>query len=482
MIAIDNIKGDIEWRKCKRSLLYYLENYVYIEDRISQQIIKWGRHEHLIQLIRLIQMWRDAVPRVPLSVVIYKSRQVYCTTLVCAITQWLLSFHQSTKIEYQSENQSVATEMLLRNVFINEHLPSYLRLNMFPNQDSILGFPATGGKITAMPSTPSAGRTSDATMVVCDEWEKHPYAEDGYASVRPAMARGGLFIGCSTIDKANLDSFPKKIWVEAKQGKNGFIPLFWDYFCVPGRDDATYARDTAGMPDWRREGEYPRNESELMSPPQAMGYFNHEILSKVLAECRDPVEQRYGGIIKIYTPSITNRNFVMAVDSSEGAEDPAVGIISDAQTDEDVACFSGKMSLDQQAKMVWELYQEYNQPLVCVERNASGLTLIEKLGNLGVKNWYYSDKERKKPGWYTGSQGINRERILQELAEEVHLRRKRIPIKDCVLQMFDFAWVNGRPQAIRGRHDDWVMCEAILGQAKKQVNTGIKITTAKYRG
>jgi len=172
----------------------------------------------------------------------------------------------------------------------------------------------------------------------------------------------------------------------------------------------------------------------------------------------------------------------MAVDASEGVEDPAIGIVADAQTEEDVACFNGKMSLDQQAKLTFELYQEYNEPLLCVERNASGLTLIEKLNNLGVKNWYYSDKDRKKQGWYTGGRGTNREMMLQEFAESVHLRRKRIPIKDCVLQMFDFAWIDGKPQAVRGKHDDWVMCEAILSQARKQVNFGIKITSAKYRG
>jgi len=471
--------ADLEWRKCKISLLYYLTNYVWIQDRIGQQIIRWQKEwAHLLELVDLVQGWRDAVPRHPLYILIFKSRQVGATTTLTGIANWLLHFHESTKVEYQSEGEDVANEMADRNRFISEHHPEWLKLSRLPDQKDLIGFPASHGRLVAMPSTESAGRTSDATLIVCDEWEKHRYAEEGFASVRPAMARGGLFIGCSTIDKTNLETFPKKIWNDAKKGINGFIPIFWGYHVVPGRDETTYARDTAGMPDWMREGEYPRDESELMKPPKAMGYFNHEILDKILNECRNPVEQRYDGLVKIYTGTTTNRKFIMALDASEGKDDPSCCIVSDAETNEDVACYHGKISLDQQAKLAWDFYKEYNEPLVCPERNASGLTLIEKLTNLGVKNWYYSDKDRQKIGWYTGSRGENRTFMLQEFAEEVHLRRKRIPIKDVVLQMYDFAWINNKPQAIKGRHDDWVMCEAILNQAKKQTGGGIRITTA----
>ena len=476
-------RKNIEWLKCKKSLLYYLTHYVYIQDRVSQAIVRWNpKWEHLLELVRLVQVWRDRVPREPMSVIIFKSRQVGASTVIAAITTWVVQFHESSKVELQSEKADVANEMLSRNRFINDHHPDFLKLSMHPNQADVMGFPATNSVIVAMPSTPSAGRTSDATVVVPDEWENHPYAEEGYSAVRPAMARGGLFIGCSTIDKTNMDSFPKRVWNDAKQGKNGFIPLFWGYFVVPGRDERTYQRDTGGMPDWMREGEYPRDERELMAPPAATGFFNHSILNQMLPECVEPLEYRYGSTVRIYKKSIATRNFVLAIDASEGRDDPSVCLVADAQTDEDVACFHGKISLDEQAKYAMEFYREYNEPLVCVERNASGLTLIEKLVNLGVTNWYYSDEQRKKPGFYTASRGVTRDQILQELAEEVHLRRKRIPIKDAVLQFYDFAWINGKAQAVRGKHDDWVMCEAILNQAKKQVGHGIRFTSAKYRG
>lgn len=482
---------DIEWRKCKRSLLYYLSNYVWIQDRIKQAIVHWESWEHLLQLVNLVQEWADADVKYPLSVVIFKSRQVGATTTICGIAKWLASFFQSTKVEFESETGEIANEMLTRIKFINEREPNFFRLKMFPSQDNIIGYPASNAKLVAMGSTATAGRASDTTMVVNDEWETHPYAVQSFGATRPAMMRGGIFIGNTTINKqraGDVDerspdfSLPQKIYTDAKQGRNNFIPLFWGYFSVPGRTDETWQRDTAGMPDWQKEAEYPRTEAEMLAPSKTTGYFNHDVLEKYLQECRDPIEQRYGGLLKIYTPPVTSRKFCFAIDPSEGQDDPSAGIIADSQTDEDVACFHGKISIDEQAKVAHELYKEYNEPLIAVERNASGLTLIDKLENLGVKNWFYGNRDRDMKGWYTGSRGVNRDQILLEFAESVHLRRKRIPIKDCINQMFDFAWVNGRPQAVRGKHDDWIMCEAILGQVLKEKSGTIKFATTKYRG
>ena len=463
------------------SLLYYLKNYVLIQDRLRQEILKWEPWPHLCELVKLIQDWHDQpVPRKPLYIVIIKSRQVGASTTLSGIANWMVSFFESSKVVQQSENERVAFEKLDRCRFIFEHHPQFLKFTVNPNQSDFIGIPATNGKIITLPSTEDAGRSTDATMVDCDEWERHRNAREGFAAVKPAMAKGGLFIGTTTVDKNNIDSFPKEIWREAKQGKNGFVPLFWGYFVVPGRTEETYQLDTRGLSDWRREAEYPQNEKEALSAPKTTSYFNTDVLESMLKECRDPVDVRYGGLMRIFTPPISTRKFAFAIDSSEGMDDPSVGIVMDLQTDEDVACFNGKLSLEEQAKFALELYRYYNEPLISVERNGSGLTLIEKLNNLGITNWYYSDKERRKEGWYTAGRGLNRDVMLTQLAETIHLRRKRIPIKDCVQEMFNFIWRKGKPQAVTGGHDDWVMCEAQLGQIAKNLPTGgIKFSSFK---
>ena len=466
----------LEWAKCRLSLLHYLSNHIWIQDRIAQDVIRWQPWPHLKNLVALIQDWANQPIREPLFLIIFKSRQVGASTTVTAIANWMVGFFESSKVIMQSQRAREASEMLDRSRFINDHLPPFLRMKLLPDQQDVIGVPATNGLIRSLPSTEQTGRSTDVTMVICDEWEFHfddpEKARDAFAAIKPTMAKGGLFIGVTTVDKNRKDSLPQEIYLGAKQGKNGFIPLFWDYFVVPGRTEATYQRDTQGLPDYRREAEYPRNEREAFSPPKQTGFFNHDVLARMIDECREPVETRYGGKVRIYIPSITTRKFILAIDPSEGQEDPSVGIISDAQTNEDCACFDGYIPLDEQAKIALELYRYYNEPLVIVERNASGLTLIEKMKNLGITNWFYSDKERRKEGWYTGAWGISRDRILIDLSEQIGLRQKRIPMKDCVLGLFDFAWIDGKPQAVKGRHDDWVMCEAIGYQAFKSMPKG----------
>lgn len=476
---------DKEWRKCRKSLLYYLTHYVYIQDRVNNCIERWNPEwKHQLELVNLVQAWADKTPREPMYIVIFKSRQVGASTTICGIGNWLM-LSQSSKVIYQSKDERTAGEMLDRSKFIADHHPPYLRLKMFPNQDDIIGFPATNSKMVTVASKDDAGRATDATFVACDEWENHPFAREGFAAIKPPIDRGGLFIGASTVKKTDASTFPKEIWYGAKEGRNAFIPIFWDYFVVPGRDERTYHIHTAGMPDWQKEQEYPRSEKEALSPPKSVGVFNHDALEKMLQEVRNPVDERYGGKVKIYTPSSTSRKFIFAIDSSQGMDDPSVGIISDTQTGEDAAYFRGKISLDEQAKLAYELYKEYNEPLIAVERNACGLTLIEKLINLGVKNWYYQDEQAKKlnkPGWYT-PMGTIREKMVNEYAEEINLRRKRIPNKDCVLEHFNFVWLDNKAQARQGAHDDFVMCEAIVNQMLKDVpkNTPIKFYNFKYK-
>ncbi len=467
------------------SLLYYLSNYVKVQDATGQRVINWKPHSHLLHLIELVQGWAESIPRKPIYIIIFKARQVYTTTTIAGIANWLCTFFESTRVFESSQREDDANEILGRSRFFNENHPDFLNLKLAPDQSSLLGFPATHSRIRALPSTAGAGRSTDATMVFCDEWEYHSDAEKNFAAVKPTIDKGGIFIGASTVDKTNMDSFPKFIWRGAKDKSNNFIPLFWDYFVVPGRNDDTWYEHTKGLADWQKEGEYPRSEEEAMSAPASTCYFDRNSIAEMFKECREPVEKRYGDLVRIYGKSIAERKYIFAIDSSEGQYDPAASVIADWRTEQDVVAIHGKMSIDQQARIYYELYEEYNKPYIAIERNAAGVLLIERLKDMGVKNWYYQDKNKKKEGWWTsgtGSGGGSRPVMLSDLAENIAGRHMIIPMRDALSEFLSFSWIDGKPQAIRGAHDDWVMAHAILGQIRKTTPIGkVKITSFKYR-
>ena len=412
-------------------------------------------------------------------VLLFKSRQIGASWSLAAYAAWICCFSESVKVLELSKKEDDAAELLEKTRFIISQHPEWLKLKLNPDQQGTIGLPATYSKIQALPSTKDAGRSTDATLVICDEWEYHPYAEENFAAVKPTIDAGGKLVAVSTVDKLNQDSFPKRIWRGSKAGDNNFKTIFYGWTAVPTRDDAWYKRATQGLPDWQREAEYPATEDEALSLPSTTCFFDMDALKEMIEECRKPIDERYGGKVKIYQRPVADRKYCFAIDTSEGQDDPSCGVIADWQSEMDVASFHGKMSYDEQAKIAFELYQEYNEPFMAVERNAGGMTLIEKLSNMGVDNWYHTSKD--KLGWQTNTS--SRPVMLNELAEGIYQRLKRIPMREAIQEFLSFSWIDGKPQAVSGAHDDWVIAHAILGQIRKEFRhpATVRVHSGKYR-
>lgn len=435
-----------------------------------------------------MQEWADQpIPRKPLYIIIFKSRQVYTTSTIAGIASWLCTFFESTKILESSQKEDDANEILAKSKFINENHPDFLKLKLEPDQASLLGFLATHSRIRALPSTSGAGRSTDATMIFPDEWEFHSDAEENFAAIKPTIDKGGIFIGASTVDKTNANSFPKKIWTQAKAGENNFIPIFWNYFVVPERNEETYERDTRDLEDWQKESEYPRSEKEALSAPKIICRFNVDALKEMLNECLSPLRIEYNGWVKIYRESVAGRKYCFPIDPSEGSYDPSLGVVIDAQTHEEVAKYHGKIPIDEQARITFDLYKRYNGPFIAPERNASGLTLIEKLKDMGITNWYYCDKQKQKPGWWTSGGsggGGTRPVMLQDLAENIRLRQYRIADEEEIGEFQSFIRTNKHPdgKARGGCHDEAPIVWAIYGQIRNYMPMGgMRVTSFKYR-
>ncbi len=59
--------------------------------------------------------------------------------------------------------------------------------------------------------------------------------------------------------------------------------------------------------------------------------------------------------------------------------------------------------------------------------------------------------------------------MLNEFAEELSQRLVRIPIREALSEFLNFQWIEGKAQAVRGTHDDWVMVHAQLCQIRKSL-------------
>ncbi|KKL03931.1 hypothetical protein LCGC14_2621190, partial [marine sediment metagenome] len=286
-----------EWMRCHNSLEYFAKTYVYLQDRAKLETVKFEPWDYLIDLFKL---YID--PDVKL-LIIGKARQLGITYSVVILAVWLCKFFENAKVLLLSQGEDEAFDMISRCRFVDNQLPEFLRTRREPDQRGNIGFPDTGSEIKALASTDKAGRSTDATLVICDEWEFHPYAESNFAALKPTIDGGGKFIGLSTADTSKLNTFFKKKYHAARSGMGTFHKIFLPALIRPGRDKAWLESATADLSESQRQGEYPLTEDDMLSVVKSRRVLSQDMLNWMRLNAQPPIphelSEKYKGLVKI---------------------------------------------------------------------------------------------------------------------------------------------------------------------------------------
>jgi len=396
-------------------------------------------------------------------------------------------FYQGAHVIILSKGEDAAAEVLGYCKFIHSRLPVHLQPVMGRDQFRLLTFPSLNSKIRALPSTESSGiGFGGASLIIPDEFDFHPYADQNFSEIKPMIDAGGkrqlAILSARNLESADNSRF-KTLFRSARTGESQFFPHFIPYNVMPYRDEKWYEGQFIDMEPWVVEARYPKTEEEALAPAKALCYFDTKTLDKMKAEdCFPPIEIRRNGIIRIYKPAIVGRKYCMAVDPTEGGDPFAMGIM-DWQSCEVVVTVHGRTDSDEQAKIILELYEEYNKPFFSLERNAGGVNLRDKVkGN--ITNWYRKDpiKHSDVLGFYMGSD--NRPVVLLKYKEEaIYKRQVRIYDKQAIEEHYSFIQEPAKqPRAQKGSHDDWVMMLAQLWAIRNSMTHGeYKVRSFKYK-
>jgi len=237
----------IQFKLCKNNFKYFLK-FVKISDIPSLDnpngvgVMSFQMWPHLEKAIQALLSKK--------FIAWLKSRQIGASWLIASYALWYALFKKSADIYMFSYGEREAFYLLGKCKFIHKNLPDFLKLPVDKYSESEITFPSMFSGIHAMPSSPQAGIGMTASMIICDEWEWHPYAQENWLQAKPGIdSSGGQFIGIFTRDKTKLNPLATTVFKEALEGKNGFFPLFDDYKARPGRGEEWY------------EAEKKRNES-----------------------------------------------------------------------------------------------------------------------------------------------------------------------------------------------------------------------------
>lgn len=488
------LEEQTEIEACCQNPSYLLTKYAYIQERSIGQIIKWEPWDFQLDLLDIFQKYNE--------IVILKARQLGISWLVSGFCLWQVLFNEAAKDLFLSQGEEEAWEMLDKSRFIWQHLPSFLQLEAGHDTRAFLDF-KSAGQLKALPSTDKAGRSTDATTVVRDELARHPYGKENFSAIGPTIDAGGKTIDLSTIDKLDTDNhfterinkalngasctiFPSGLELYTG-GESGAVLVFLGWRLRPMRqkgmtlDEWFETRIKPKYEPFDIEQEYPETLSQALSTPITVCRFDTIALNEMLKECVSPLRIERNGLVKIYKEPVAGRKYCFTLDPSEGDYDPSAGQIIDWQTSEAVALFHGKIPINEQALITYDLYERYNHPFIAPERNASGLALIGQLIDMGITNFYFTAKD--KPGWWTS--GATRPVMMAELAEAIRLRQYRMPNEEAIRECQSFVRTEKHPDgiAVKGRHDEFVFLWAIYGQIRKKMPTGgMKVIHMEYRG
>ena len=289
-----------------------------------------------------------------------------------------------------------------------------------------------------------------------------------WTGLYPTLSTGGRCIALSTPN--GVGNWFHKTYVDADQGNSDFHPtlLLWDVH--PDRDQAWFEKETRNMS--RRQ---IAQELECNFNTSGDTVIHPDDMQWLFENLKDPIYKTgYDRNFWIWEKYIEGASYVLVADVARGdGADFSVFHTIRLDTMEVVAEYQGKPNLDLYANILNEAGKEYGNCLLVVENNGIGISVLEKLNDLGYPKIYYSIKstheyvdslvaegnDRAIMGFTTSTK--TRPLIVAKLEE--YVRNKLIKLNSTRLfhEFKTFIWYNGKPQAMRSYNDDLVMSLAI---------------------
>lgn len=443
-------KEEVRRELAKRKFINFLRDYVYINDPRSGRI-KYEVWPHLEELTENLNEHR--------LIVWLKARQIGASWTVAAYALWQTLYTKGARVLLFSQGEDEAVKLLAKCKYIFEHLPNSLKPKIEQETQKSMTF-GNGWYVQAFPSTPHAGRSETATLIIYDEADFHEYMEANYNATKPTIDDvGGQMLMVSTSNPTKAASLFKAIFRGAPD--NGFFSMFYAYNVRPNRTTEWYESTKKSYTDpFLFAKEYPSTAEEALAPPSEVVVFNYGVLDSMKEECREPIELL--GASKIYQHVIPGHKYVAATDVAHGVGlDQSVTVVLDIQTGMVVAdLISRYMEESEFAVESVRLLRAYSFPVWAIESNESGRAVIDRAKLLDYPRLYYQKKGQA--GWRTTEQ--NRAILWVNIIGAVHARAITIPN---AVGLADFYQVirrpdkDGRIAAEDGGHDDYPMALGI---------------------
>ena len=511
-MALSKEQAILEYAKCVKNTPYALRTYLQTYDNTQSKYVPLDLfHDQ----IRLIEDYDNHEENIAL-----KYRQAGVSTITSAWVSKRLVFASKTKPEkilVIANKQDTSIEMANKIRAFVEQWPSWLGVVFSNEKNAQKHFKLSNGcEVKAVATSKDALRGYTPTILIFDEAAFIDADDDFWSACMASLSTGGKVIVISTPN--GFDPIYYSIYDQALRGMNDFkiTEMYWyrdpryskdlkllkvkdivhyllnraeykdDEITIDYTDINPYDRDFDQIKKQFADG-YKPYSSWFESMAKKLKFDRRKIAQEL--ECnflgsgdsvippdvvekmkendiQNPVNKFMGGAIWQWKEPVDGHKYIMGIDVSRGdSEDFTTFNIIDFDEREQVLEYLGKIPPDVAAEVAMKWAVMYNAFVVIDITGGMGVSTSRKLQELGYKNlyvdgvnvadkWKYDPKAMEKiPGINFNSKRVQIVAAFEEaLRHGFHIRSSRL-----LNELNTFVYVNGRPDHLKGQHDDLIM-------------------------
>tara|TARA_X000001382_G_scaffold45349_1_gene30598 strand:- start:51 stop:1682 length:1632 start_codon:yes stop_codon:yes gene_type:complete len=292
----------LEYQKCANDPLYFMEKYIQIVS-LDEGLVPFKMYGFQKKIVETIHNNRFTICKLP-------RQSGKSTTTISYLLHYAL-FNANSNIALLANKSSTARDILSRLQLAYENLPKWLQQGVINwNKGNIeLENKST---IVAAATSSSAIRGGSYNIIFLDEFAFVPtnIAEMFFSSVYPTISAGKNTKMIIVSTPYGMNQF-YKLWVDAENKRNDYIPIEVHWSEVPGRDEdwkeQTIRNTSPEQFQQEFECEFLGSVNTLISPAKikTMAYIN-------------PVKT--SGSIEMFEAPIKGHTYVATVDVSRGVD------------------------------------------------------------------------------------------------------------------------------------------------------------------
>jgi len=441
--------------KCGKDSVYFMKTYTKIQHPVKG-LIPFETYDFQDDCVKNFQDHRFNI--------VLKSRQLGLSTVTAAYALWMALFKKDKNILVIATKLPTAMNFIKKVKTMLDSLPPWLLLTKYEPTKQAIRF-TNGSTITAVPTSPDAGRSEALALLIVDEAAFIRDFDDIWTGLYPTLSTGGSAIILSTPNGVGGQYY--KLWTEAESGVNAFNPIRLPWDVHPDHDQEWFDKETKNLPRRKVAQEFLcdfiTSGDTFLQPTE---------LDRLREAIRQPLAKegpQFG--VWIWRNPELNKRYVISADVARGdAADYSTFHVIDYDTCEVVAEFMGKTPPDKLSDLLFEYGKKYNDALICPEQNSFGYFTCVKLRDAGYPRLYYpshrgdpfefrSANPDELPGFST--QTKSRHQILAKLEEMIRNGMVKSYSQRLYDQLQAFIWNGSKAQASKDAHDDLIISIAI---------------------